>query len=750
MTRPVFRARPGLTALEDRTTPAAFTPAQIRQAYGIDFRFSTAAGQVVAADGSGQTIAVIEAYHDPNIAGDLHAFDQRYGLPDPALAEVGQNLSTPTQLPAAPPADDPGWYSETALDVEWAHAAAPGAAILLVEASSTSISDMFAAVDMARRYAPPGLPPVSVVSMSFGTPSEYRGETADDSMYTTPAGHTGITFVAATGDDYGYGGYAAYSPNVLAVGGTHLTTDASGNWSAERPWRTVVGGQVQGSAGGYSQYEAEPGWQLGVQQTGKRGIPDVAYDADPATGFYVYDSGSDPNNPWSVVGGTSAGTPQWAGLIAVADQGRALSGRGPLDGPSQTLPYIYGLPDSAFHVLARTGEQPGWNIDTGRGSPVANQVVAGLLVGTGVSVVGTDVPLSPPTAGGVGSKTSPPPAAVPPTVPPAVPPATSPRSTGPAVFAAGSGDGGPPTVTVYAADGSVVVSFDAYEAEFTGGVRVSLADVTGDGQPDVVVAPGPGREPEVRVFNATTGALETAFLAFEPTFLGGVNLATGRITGRTAADVVVAADEGGGPRVRVMDAVTGQASADFYGIDDASFRGGARVATGDLNRDGVPDLIVAAGLGGGPRVAAYDGRSLNGGTPVRLFNDFYAFEDTLRNGVTVAAGDVNGDGYADVIVGGGPGGGPRVAVFDGRSLLGSQTVTVASFYAGDPTARGGVTVAAKDLDGDNRADVIVGSGPDGGDRVTAYLGANLTAGGTPNPTLDLSAFPGFSDGVYVG
>src|SRR5206468_19169 len=124
----------------------------------LDFNFSAPNGTVVAADGAGQTIAVIDAYHDPNIAADLAAFDQTYGLSDPILLQIGQHLAAPGRLPSEPPSDELGWYGETALDVEWAHAIAPGAAILLVEADSSSLTDMNQAIDTARRFSLPGLP----------------------------------------------------------------------------------------------------------------------------------------------------------------------------------------------------------------------------------------------------------------------------------------------------------------------------------------------------------------------------------------------------------------------------------------------------------------------------------------------------------------------------------------------------------------------------------------------------------------
>src|SRR5207253_6284505 len=165
----------------------------------------------------------------------------------------------------------------------------------------------------------------------------------------------------------------------------------------------------------------------------------------------------------------------------------------------------------------------------------------------------------------------------------------------------------------------------------------------------------------VFVIDGATQAPLFSNAPFELTFLGGVYVAAGDVTGDGVPDVIVTPDLGGGPRVRVFDGANRFAQvADFFGIDDPNFRSGARAAVGDVNGDGTGDLVVAAGFQGGPRVATFDGRSLSSGTPRTLFNDFFAFEQTLRNGVFIAAGDVDGDGLADLIAGGGPGGGPRV------------------------------------------------------------------------------------------
>jgi hypothetical protein len=352
--------------------PTGYTPAQVRHAYGFDqINFGGVVG-----DGTGQTIAIVDSYDDPTIGSDLVQFDRAFGLPDPAFQKVNQVGGQ--LLPAA----SATWSIEIALDVEWAHAIAPGARILLVEANSNNNSDLFAAVSYAARQ-----PGVSVVSMSWGTP-EFPTEAASDGVFTTPTGHPGVTFLAAPGDNGAPGSYPSASPNVIAVGGTTLTLGAGGTWLGESAW--------SGGAGGPSAYEPQPLDQLGMvpQTAAYRTTPDVAYDANPATGFPIYDSYNYPAwAPWAEFGGTSAGAPQWAALVAIADQGRALAGLGSLDGPSQTLPALYQLPASDFHDITTgtsTGTPqysagPGYDLVTGRGSPVANLVVAGLVSYTGTA-----------------------------------------------------------------------------------------------------------------------------------------------------------------------------------------------------------------------------------------------------------------------------------------------------------------------------------------------------------------------------
>ena len=348
------------------------------------------------------------------------------------------------------------------------------------------------------------------------------------------------------------------------------------------------------------------------------------------------------------------------------------------------------------------------------------------------------------TTSGTGGGTVPP-------VPPPPPGTVKPVLVGYPQFAAGAGSGGGPGINLYNPDQSVRSAGSAFaDQSFTGGVRVATADFNGDGVADLVVGTGPGGASLVRVLDGVDRHVIAQITPFEASFTGGVYVAAGDVTGDGVPDVIVTPDQGGGPRVRVYSGAGFGQVADFFGIDDPNFRGGARAAVGDVNGDGVGDLIVAAGFQGGPRVAGFDGKSVATGTPQKIFGDFFAFEQTLRNGVFVAVGDVNGDGLADVIVGGGPGGGPRVTVFDGKSLLANQQSPIANFFAGDPNNRGGVPVAVKNLDGDTRADILTGAGAGANSVVTAYFGANVTSSATPPVAFTLDPFPGFTGGVFVG
>jgi Bacterial Ig domain/FG-GAP-like repeat len=317
-------------------------------------------------------------------------------------------------------------------------------------------------------------------------------------------------------------------------------------------------------------------------------------------------------------------------------------------------------------------------------------------------------------------------------------------------FAIGSDVGDKNTATLFDPNGAVRYTVNPF-GSFTGGVRTAAADFNGDGVADLVVGTGPGRSTQVIVLDGKTQAQLFTIDPFEAAFQGGVFVTAGDISGDGIPDLIITPDEGGGPRVRIFSGKDFQQIADFFGIDDPAFRGGARAAVADINGDGVGDLIVSAGFGGGPRVAVFDGKSLkDGALTSKPFGDFFAFEPALRNGAFVTGGDLDGDGFAELIAGGGPGGGPRVTAFSGRSLLNNTQDVLANFFGGDVNTRGGIRVTVKNLDDDNRADLIVGAGAGSGSRATAYLGKNIQPNGTPPTVLDFDAFAGFPGGVFVG
>lgn len=310
-------------------------------------------------------------------------------------------------------------------------------------------------------------------------------------------------------------------------------------------------------------------------------------------------------------------------------------------------------------------------------------------------------------------------------------------------------------VSLYGSGGTPVASVDPFGGGSPGGVRTATADVTGDGVPDLIAGTGPGRTTAVNVLDGKTQTLLASITPFEPTYSGGVYVAGGDFTGDGRADVVVTPDRDGGPVVAVYDglyAATGRVNelTRFLGLADPNFRGGARPAVGDVSGDGLPDLVVAAGAGGGPRVAVFDGRSVRGRSdaPSRLTADFFAFEPAMQTGANVAVADLNGDGRGEVIAGAGNGGAPRVTAFDGRALAAGTRAVVADFFAMDPGGRGGVRVAALDLNGDARPDVVTGSGQGG--LVNAFAGGELTRGGTPAAWLTTIVPGDLPDGVFVG
>jgi subtilase family serine protease len=267
--------------------PTGLSPAAVRSAYNLPNTGGTG------------TIAIIDAYDDPTAESDLNVFSKKYGLPTCTTANgCFEKYRMTTKLRS-----DAGWALEASLDVQWAHAIAPSAKILLVEAKSTAIGDLLAAVNYARTRSD-----VVAISMSWCS-DEFSTEAKYDTYFTSTHG---VAFFAASGDDGTGTCWPAASPNVIAVGGTTLTFNADGTLASETAW--------SGSGGGISAFQPKPAFQTtyGIAGT-KRAIPDVSYNADPASGMSVFDSTPMQNKSgWFKVGGTSAGAPQWAAIQALS------------------------------------------------------------------------------------------------------------------------------------------------------------------------------------------------------------------------------------------------------------------------------------------------------------------------------------------------------------------------------------------------------------------------------------------------
>jgi hypothetical protein len=309
---------------------------------------------------------------------------------------------------------------------------------------------------------------------------------------------------------------------------------------------------------------------------------------------------------------------------------------------------------------------------------------------------------------------------VPPTVPPVSPPAAV-RLT-----AVGAGDGGGPRVRVFNPDGSVRFDFFAFEESFRGGVTVATGDVTGDGVDDIVAGAGVGGGPRIRVFDGTTGAEVGNFFAYDAALRGGVHLAVADLDADGKAEIVTGAGVGGGPHVRVFTAA-GQVVREWFAYDPDQ-RGGVTVAVGDTDGDGRMEVVTGPGSGHTPEVRVFDART---GNQTRAM---MAYAPGFTGGVFVAAGDLDGDGRAEVVTGPGAGGGPHVRVFDART--GAERAGMMAYDAG---FAGGVRVAA------GPGELLVGPGAGGGQTVKRFRGLPPAEAGT------VEGFEaGFTGGVFVG
>jgi hypothetical protein len=321
------------------TSPTGLAPSAIESVYG----YSSAASA-----GSGEKIAIVDAYNDPDAASDLAKFSSQYGLPaecaggatPPSCFEFSQlNQTGGSSLPAT----NASWDLEISLDIEWAHALAPAASILLVEATTNSYSNLLTAESYAGAHA-------SYVSNSWGG-SEFSGEASYDSYFTQP----GVRYFAAAGDTASALLWPSTSPDVISVGGTTLTLTTGGTLAEETAWSN--------GGGGCSAYETASSFQKtgSVSCAGKRGTPDLSLDGDPNSGLSVYDSVTYSNqNGWWTVGGTSASTVMIAAQAAAA-------------GAPVNASYTYASPANIpFRDIISGGNGhpalPGYDLATGLGS----------------------------------------------------------------------------------------------------------------------------------------------------------------------------------------------------------------------------------------------------------------------------------------------------------------------------------------------------------------------------------------------
>ncbi|MFC8431952.1 peptidase S8 [Streptomyces sp. NPDC057253] len=329
-------------------SPTGYGPSDLQDAYGLT--------DASANYGSGETIAIVDAYDDPNAAADLATYRSYYGLPACTVAngcfkKVSQTGST-TSLPSA----DSGWAGEISLDLDMVSAIAPNADILLVEAKSSSMANLGTAVNEAVKLG------ATFVSNSYGG-SESSSDTSYDSSYFN---HPGVAITVSAGDE-GYGAeYPAASKYVTAVGGTKLSASSTSRGWTESVWKTS---STEGTGSGCSAYDAKPSWQTDTGCT-KRMIADVSAVADPATGVSVYDSYGSDGTGWNTYGGTSASAPIIASVYALAGT------PGSSDYPSQ-YPYLdtsalndvtsgnNGTCSTSYFCTARTG----YDGPTGLGTP---------------------------------------------------------------------------------------------------------------------------------------------------------------------------------------------------------------------------------------------------------------------------------------------------------------------------------------------------------------------------------------------
>ncbi|MFI8832653.1 peptidase S8 [Streptomyces afghaniensis] len=352
--RTAFQQQHGISpTAAEATSPSGYGPSDLQDAYGLT--------SAAATNGTGRTVAIVDAYDDPDAESDLAAYRSHYGLPACTTAggcfkKVSQTGST-TALPTA----DSGWSGEISLDLDMASAICPNCHILLVEAKSASMANLGTAVNEAVGLG------ATYVSNSYG-----GGESSSDATYDSAYfNHPGVAITVSAGDA-GYGAeYPAASKYVTAVGGTRLTTSSTTRGWTESVWRTS---STEGTGSGCSAYDAKPAWQT---DTGcaKRMIADVSAVADPATGVSVYDTYGADGQGWATYGGTSASAPIIASVYALA--GTPSGGSYPAKFPYANTAALNdvtsgtnGTCATSYFCTARTGYDgpTGWGTPNGVGA----------------------------------------------------------------------------------------------------------------------------------------------------------------------------------------------------------------------------------------------------------------------------------------------------------------------------------------------------------------------------------------------
>jgi len=352
-----------------------YVPQQIKQVYGISQVVNNVTG---AGTGKGQIIAIVNAYNYPSAISDLNTFSLQFGLPTPNLITTLNPMPVPPngkfnimiyKMSSSIPTDN-GWALEQSLDTQWAHAIAPNATILLVQATNNTYNELFRAINFAVSAG------ANIVSMSWGS-NEFSFESLYDKYFNI---NKNIVFIASSGDSPGVM-YPSASPYVLSVGGTNLTiknTNGVYSRNTEVVWYT---NQSLSTGGGVSSYENKV-YQSNINSFARRTTPDVSFDADPQTGVAVYNSLYN----WIRIGGTSLSAPIWAGIIALSNQRRLLLNKIPLSNKTLatciykllTNPTLYStcFYDITFGKINNNSATPGYDALSGLGVPKAPGLLA--------------------------------------------------------------------------------------------------------------------------------------------------------------------------------------------------------------------------------------------------------------------------------------------------------------------------------------------------------------------------------------